>query len=274
MNRLDAHGYNQDEMQRALAESQFEADIRKAQEASLKEKQIQDDAKLARRLAASPDHQLAAARSRFATNHATGRSANHHPSRVTSCNCTSLFKRAVKVTLVTAAVGLAAYACYNNMGAIQSVLGNFSGQNIAQLTARLTTNATQLANLMGLSSLATSAKELLISVSARVNIKIAGFIGLLLIKAHKAVANFIQNHIKLILAVAILGAAIAYNPTVSPALQKASEFLAKSIISDFLSANAKYIGVILTNLAILGFVHKAYDYYCQNHRFTGPAHRL
>lgn len=151
-----------------------------------------------------------------------------------------------------------------------------------------------------LSPFATSVKDLLTSLPLRAIGKIASAFALLYFtKIHKAVATVVifltqamLNHAKLVLTMALLAVVAVYVPEANqhaaPYLAKASMYLTSlmthlsaSIASnphaaqavDYLAENTRYIKVILFDLMILGFLHKAVNK-CFEKPFSGTAHRL
>lgn len=295
-------------------------DIEKAIQASLLESNNKNPKKL------TPQEQLQEARLRHANNFNSQQPVDHVPGRpnrvvhqrdneqVLSCNFKSIFKRGVKVTLTFAALGLAGYVAYNNIENIQNILGS-----LQPISAQWMTKATELAAQYGLtyqsiqglltslmdhlnqalttvSALTITSKNFLMNLPLKTIGKLTTVALLLLIKAHKGLANVViflaknvRNHTILVLTIALLAVVAIYVPQANqyaaPYLARASATLMTNLNAatannvhaaqalNFLTDNAKFIGIVLLDLVVLGFVHKAVDR-CRSNTFTGRGNRL
>lgn len=296
-------------------------DIDKAIQASLLDYNNKNPKKL------TQQEQLQEARLRYASNFDSQHPVDHVPGRpsrvlahqgdneqVSSCNFKSIFKRGVKVTLTFAALGLAGYMAYNNIENIQNMLGS-----LQPTCAQWMTKATELGAQYGLTyqsiqglltslmdhlnqalttvlALTITSKNFLMNLPLKTIGKVATVALLLLIKAHKGLANVViflaknvRNHTSLALTIALLAVVALYVPQANqyaaPYLARASATLMTNLNAatannvhaaealNFLAENAKLIGIVLLDLVVLGFVHKAVDR-CRSNTFTGRGNRL
>lgn len=198
--------------------------------------------------------------------------------------CCKILQGSLKVGVGLAAFGLTGYAIYTNAPLIQ----RYASQ-------------VDLSKLMSHMDRLDFIKALISQLSLKGYLKPAAATGLVLfllkLNIHKHIASAIKYLVKfpfkhkgLVLAVALIATILVYAPQsmMSIYLIKTLGFLGNRIpplvdglktvapvaeAMDFLSRNAKVIGFLVFDFAILGFIHQMYDSCSgKKNRFTGGAY--